>query len=252
MIASPLYGSPPWHLAGRAFSILCRLDDPDEAGRHVPDVLSVDRDPLVKIRFWDLIHDSGFGEDGRSDAPPLTIVREAVLAFPVRYGLIEGDFPAYMYADDPIYSAFGRETMGWPLRDGNVGFDTMWPGAPLVEGTMLSAGLARRGRPLMNVSLTLTGRVTDDGEVTPPPRWFAVRRIPDLASPTDSIRELALTGPSRFRRGPVHEARGAIDVVESAANELGWFRPRVILGAELWSDVYLTIGYGHSLADLRG
>jgi hypothetical protein len=247
----PLYGSPPWHLAGRAISILCRLDDPDEARKHVPGVLEMEADPIVRVRFWDLIHDSGFADVRPTDDPAMTAVREAVVAFPVRYQGIEGDHPAYMYADDPIYSAFGRETMGWPLRDAQVHVAGPSPGAGLGLGTVLRASLERHGRRLMQVAITLREDGRDEGDVATPPRWYAIRTIPGLEGPAESIRELALTGPSRFRRGRVHSADAVVEVDPGVHNELGWFRPREIAGAELWSAVDLTIGYGRSLADLR-
>lgn len=247
----PVYGPPPWHLAGRAFSVLCRLEDPDEARRHVPAVLDMDPDPIVRIRFWDLIHDAGLGDRLPIDDPAMASVREGVVAFPVRFEGMEGDHPAYMYADDPTYTAFGRETMGWPLRDGRVHLTRAWEDPGLVEGARFSAVLERHGRFLMRVTLTLTGQRYDEGDVAAPPRWFAIRTIPGLAGPADSIHELAVTGPSRFRRGRIHAADAEVEVAEGQGNELGWLRPREIVASELWSAVDLTIGYGRSLVDLR-
>lgn len=247
----PVYGPPPWHLAGRALSVLCRLEDPDEALRQVPEVLDMDPDPIVRIRFWDLIHDAGFGDRLPVDDPAMAAVREGVVAFPVSFDGVDGDHPAYMYADDPTYTAFGRETMGWALRDGRIHITRPWPLSGLARGATLSAVLERHGRLFMRVMLTLTGDVFDEDDVETPPRWFSIRIIPGLEGPGDAIRELALTGPSRFRRGRVHAASAQVEISKDPRNELGWLQPREIVSAELWSGVDLTIGYGRSLADLR-
>ena len=102
----------------------------------------------------------------------------------------------------------------------------------------------------MRATLTLTGEVVDDpGDSLP--RWFAFKTIPDVESPRDAIHQLALTGPSAFRRGPSYAATAEIEVSQQANDELGWLTPRKILGAELWSEVDLTLGYGRVLSDLR-
>jgi len=103
----------------------------------------------------------------------------------------------------------------------------------------------------MRVTLRLTGVAFDETDVDKPPRWFAIRTIPGLDRPEDSIRELALTGPSRFRRGRVYAATAEVEMAQGPRNELAWLRPREIVSAELWSAVDLTIGYGRLLADLR-
>lgn len=245
----PFYGPPPWHLIGRAMSVLCRLENPADARAHVATPLGVAADPIVRIRFWDLIHDSGFASSGLVGATPMTQVREGVVAFPVSYRGAEGDYPAHMYADDPIYTAFGRETMGWPLRDGIVRFSRTWLRREAASGTRLTAVLERHGQILVRVDLTLTGDMRDESEDIEPPRWFVVRRIPGLDGPSDSIRELAVTGPSRFRFGRIHSAKAEIEV--NPYGELGWLRPREIVSSELWSGVDVTIGYGSHLLDLR-
>lgn len=248
---NPVYGPPPWRLAGRAFSVLCRLQDAAEARRHVPEVLEMGHDPIIRIRFWDLIHDAGLGDRHPVDDPARATVREAVVAFPARFGDIDGDHPAYMYADDPTYREFGRETMGWPLRDGQVHLSQAWPDCGLASGVALTAVLERNGRLLLRVTLELTGASHDEDDAARLPRWFALRAVPRIDGPGDAIRELVLTGPSRFRRGRVYTASAEVEVGQDVPNELGWLRPREIVAAELWSGVDLTIGYGRQLADLR-
>src|SRR5687768_10300236 len=58
------YAPPPWRMRGRTLALWYRLVEPDEARRHVPSVLEMDDDPVVRARFWDMEHDAvPFGPD---------------------------------------------------------------------------------------------------------------------------------------------------------------------------------------------
>lgn len=247
----PVYGPPPWRLGGRAFSVWCHLADPGAARAHVPDLFDMDDDPVVRLRFWDLVHDAGFGPALPGDEPAMASVREAVVAFPVRHGTVAADLPAFMYADDPIYTAFGREVMGWPLRDGQVHMTTPWAVEGLQAGTRLRGLLERHGHSLLDVDMTLTGVVREAGPSVPPPAWFAIKQIPDFDGVTPAIHQLALTGPSAFQRGWIHEATATIAVPSDAGSELSWLQPRDVVAAELWTEVDLHLGAGRPVEDLR-
>ena len=84
-------------MAGRTLALWYRLSDPAEARQHVPDFLELDDDPVVSVRFWDMIHDAGLGADVQGTNPELGEFREAVAVFPVRWysgsgEVLSGDF----------------------------------------------------------------------------------------------------------------------------------------------------------------
>ena len=83
--------------------------------------------------------------------------REAVVAFPVRYRDVAGDFPTYMYGDDFTYALFGREVMGWPVRDGTISVDDEPPGGP-GAGVRMSGQLDRDGHTVMRAEIDAHGR----------------------------------------------------------------------------------------------
>lgn len=248
------YAPPPWNMRGRTLALWYRLADPDEASRHVPGSLSLEPDPIVRARFWDMHHDAVPGIDGGE--PRWTPFREAVVAFPVRYGDVEGDYPTYMYADEAAYTAFGREVMGWPVRDGSIDVEDEdegeneheGEGGP-VAGRRVSARLVRGGVAIMRASLELTGRrvEVDDSE---PPRWLSHKCIPHVSHPGAALSQLVVTGPERIHHRIVWEARAELSFAESPTDELHFLAPREIVSAQLWTDVRLTVGWGRVLCDL--
>jgi acetoacetate decarboxylase len=239
------YRPPPWNMRGRTLALWYRLADPGEARRHVPAALQLPDDPIVRARFWDMAHDAG-GPLASDGAPVWTPFREAVVAFPVEHGLVIGDYPTYMYADEFAYTAFGREVMGWPVRDGSITFDAA-AGTP-AAGTVITAQLSRHDRLLMQIELTLTGELLPGDNR--PPRWLASKVIPDVAHPRAAVAQLVATGPERIHHRDVWDATGTLVFGESDTDELHYLVPREIVAAQYWANVELTIGWGEVLAEL--
>ncbi len=242
---SEAYGPPPWRLAGRALALWFRLADPAEARRHVPALLEMTEDPIVRARFWDLAHDAGAGDPA---AAPIRVA-EAVVAIPVAYGGVSGDYMAHMYADDPVYTAFGREVMGWPLKHGRVVVGPAGPGPGLHDGVTVSAHLERDGLTIMTASLTLTEPLLEEEHSTELPRWLTMKLVPRAEASGDALRQLLQTGPERVDWGPIWRAAGGLRFADGPNDELGAFAPREIVAAQYWSAVDLSIGYGRILLD---
>lgn len=240
------YGPPPWRMRGRTIALQYLLADPAEARRHVPRHLSMDPDPVVRVRFWELEHDA-IGPLGR-DRTLWVSFREAVVAFPVRLDDVSGDYPVYMYADDFVYTSMGREVMGWPVRDGVISVDVE-PDAGLSAGVGMAARLVRGGRELMHVELELGDgrRVLRDEE---PPRWLTCKVVPDATGPRAAIAQLLATGPEAIHERTVWDATASLRFGEGTGDELHHLAPREILHAEYWSGVDLTIGWGTVLSEL--
>ncbi|MBX3031977.1 MAG: acetoacetate decarboxylase family protein [Chloroflexi bacterium] len=240
------YGPPPWRMRGRALAVQYRLADPDEARRHVPPGALAEDDPTVRARFWDLEHDAIGHLEGAET--PWVSFREAVIAFPVSMHGVTGDYPTYMYADDFVYTAMGREVMGWPVRDGVISVDPE-PATGLAAGTRMGARLARGGRELMRMDLELTGGHADPDDQVPP-RWLACKVVPDVTGPTAAIAQVVATGPETIHHRRVWDARVTITVGEGPGDETHFLAPREIVRAEYWSELDLTIGWGTVLQDL--
>ena len=222
-----------------------RLADPAEARRHVPALLEMTDDPIVRARFWDLAHDSGATDPA---AAPIRVA-EAVVAFPVGYGGVSGDYTAHMYADDPVYTAFGREVMGWPLKHGRVVVGPPGPGPGLKGGVTISAHLERDGLMIMRASLKLTEPLLEVEHSIELPRWLTMKLVPRAEGSGDALRQLLQTGPDRVDWGPIWRAEGELRFADGPNDELGAFAPREIVAAQYWSAVDLSIGYGRILLD---
>jgi acetoacetate decarboxylase len=244
------YGPPPWNMRGRTLALWFRLVDPDEARRHVPSLLRMDPDPVLRARFWDMAHDAvpAYAPGATAPATAWTPFREAVVAFPVWHDGVEADYPTYMYADEFAYTAFGREVMGWPVRDGRIEVDPEPAGGP-AAGFHVAGRLERGGRTVMQARLTLTGtrHASDDTNV---PRWLASKVIADVGTPRAAVAQLVATGPERIHHRDIWEATGALSFGEGATDELHCLAPREIVAAQYWANVDLTIGWGTVLQEL--
>lgn len=211
----------------------------------------MDADPIVRARFWDLVHDAGSGADLRAAPSTATApirVAEAVVAFPVAFGSVGGDYTAHMYADDPVYTAFGREVMGWPLKAGDVTLSPV-PEGDLRAGIRLTGRLERDGDALMEAALTLDEPLPDAERPTDLPRWLSWKVVPRVDRPGDALRQLVQTGPVRIDRGPIWRAQGELSFGNGPSDELEFLRPREVVAAQYWSHVDLSVGYGHVLAE---
>lgn len=246
---SQAYGPPPWHLAGRAIALWFRLADPAEARRHVPALVGMADDPIVRARFWDLAHDSGLPERVTAGEPLPTRVAEAVVAFPVTYGGVSGDFTAHMYADDPVYTAFGREVMGWPLTHGRIVVGQPATEAGLATGARISAQLERDGHVLMSAALELTELLPEAERPSGLPRWLTMKLVPRAERGGDVVHQLLQTGPERLEWGPIWRAQGDLRFPDAPIDELGNLAPREIVAVQYWSAVDLSVGYGRVLMD---
>jgi acetoacetate decarboxylase len=243
---SAAYAPPPWKMRGRTLALWYRLADPEEARRHVPAAVEMEDDPVVRARFWDMEHDALIvGAEGER---PWRRFREAVVAFPVRYGEVSGDFPTYMYADDVTYVLFGREVMGWPVRDGVISVDAEPDGGP-AAGVRLAGRLERDGQTVMSAEITLTGEEVAVDDSTPP-RWLAAKVITDVAGPRAAVAQLVATGPERIHERRIWAADARLSFGEAPGDELHYLEAREIVMAQYWSGIRLTIGWGEALAEL--
>ena len=236
---------PPWHMRGRTLATWFRLKDPDEARRHVPTMLEMDDDPVVRARFWDMTYDAVPGADPGSRGSRRFV--EAVIAFPVSYGEHVGDYPAYMFADDWVYITAGREVQGWNVRGGDVDYDE--EPDDLVAGTVMSAELRSDGYPIMNSRLELTGErlETDDSF---PPVWLTTKIVTAATGPSAQIGQLLATGPQRIDGRTAWQAKAELSFGESPLNELQYLAPREIVDAQYWSGVDITVGWGKVIEEL--
>lgn len=207
--------------------------------------MHMDDDPIVRARIWDMEHDGLTPPNGPER---WTRFREAVVAFPVSYEGIEGDYPTYMYADEFSYTTMGREVMGWPIRDAEVHVDPE-PTQGLTAGTVINGRCRRGGDEIMHMELVLDGRhevISDDD----PGRWITTKVIPDVASPTAALAQLVWSGPQRIERRALWSGTGTLVLPPTRAEELHHLAPREIILAEYWADQIMTVGGGGVLKEL--
>lgn len=243
---SVAYLPPPWRMRGRTLALWFRLEDPDEARRHVPTLLEMDDDPVVRGRFWDMTYDAVPGSEPGSRGARRFL--EAVVAFPVRYGQVSGDYPSYMYADDWVYIAAGREIQGWNVRGGDVQMTPEPEGGP-AAGSTFRGTLERDNHLIMQATLELSGPSHEDDQSVPP-RWLTTKIVTDATGPRAQIGQLLSTGPERIDRRRIWQAHAELRFFPGPTDELHYLAPREIVEAQYWSDVDITVGWGEVLEEL--
>jgi acetoacetate decarboxylase len=242
------YGPLPWSMSGSSLTVFFKLESPEEARRRVPPMCDMDPDPIVRARFWELDYEPGLIADENQQASERPHFREAVIAFPVSFGDISGDYTAHMYADDPTYIAFGREVMGWPLMTGEIEIHP--PEArPPGSTTSLAATLMRGRQQLLRADVTLRHEAAP--VTSPLPRWLTWKLIPDVDGRRAAISQLVETGPSFVDWGPSWSGEGRLEFGDDRRNPLGSLSPREFHGARYWPNVKLSLGEGRVLADMR-
>ena len=240
------YGPPPWHMYGRVFTLWYRLENPDEARRLIAPPMEVPPDPLCRVRFYDITHDAGKGDDLVVENPEQAHFHEAVIAIEVGYQDLHGDYSLYMYADEPTYIAWGREVYGWPLKMGKISMTRLWHDAQ--TGDRLTGTLERFGRRLMTAHIELEESLLPDSFTSPlPARWFGYKIIPSIeeGQPPDA-NQLVVSGPTSAEIGRVWRASGTFTL----GDELNNLRPREIVSVDYVEGADLRVGYGRILKNL--
>lgn len=250
VIADLPYGLPPWHMAGRAFAVWLRLKNPNALRPHLPAIVEIPDDPVVRLRLWDLAHDAGYGQTATMTHPEMTSFKEVAFAVPVSYGGLSGDFTKYIYADDPTYTAFGREVIGWPVRPGKIMMGQPWPGTPLAEQLQFTGYLVRNGSRLVSVTLTLSRPLPRSEYPTALPVWLSAKSIPDVDGNSLVVSQLVRSGPSAIRWGEIWEATATVALETTSTDDLSFLEPFTVVGAQYWANLDLTISAGKVLAEI--
>jgi acetoacetate decarboxylase len=250
VLADLPYGMPPWHMAGRAIAIWLRLAQPEALRKRLPAILSVPEDPVIRLRLWDLAHDAGYGRTATMNDPEMTSFRELAFAVPVSYASLDGDFIKFIYADDPTYTAFGREVMGWPVRYGKIMIGKPLPRAPLTANQRFVGYLERNGARLVSVAATLLTPLDRSRYPLGLPVWLSAKSIPDATGTFPVVSQLVRSGPSEMNWGEIWDATATVKVESAARDDLSFLEPSEVIAAQYWSDLDLTIAEGEVLAEI--
>ena len=189
--------------------------------------LEVPDNPLCRARFYELNMDGGYGDDLAVSNPPQSRFFEAVIAIECSYGGVQGDCSVHMYSDNATYIAWGREVIGWPLKEGNIDITSPWKPHQLEAGVEIAGNLERFGGRLMSAKITL--KEPRPSQAVPLPNWFSHKLIPGVDGSEPDVNQLILAGPSRMDIGPVWEATGSLEPFQGPADELQFLRPGAIV-----------------------
>ena len=243
------YGSAPWHLSGRVFTVWYHLAEPEEARRHIAPPLEVPENPLCRARFYELNMDAGHGDSLVVTNPEQSQFFEAVIAIECHYQGIQGDYSVHMYSDNATYIAWSREVIGWPLKAGKVSITKPWKSHQLESGVEIKGSLERFGNNIMSAQVTLTEPKSSQSIELP--NWFTYKIIPSIEQNKLDVHQLIMAGPSRIEAEIVWNATGTLDLPDSTHDELHHLRPGNIVAADYVPFIDLTVGYGKVLERMQ-
>lgn len=210
-----LYGSPPWHFAGRSITVLARCDAAGVAAL-TPAPLRPWGEPIVRFSVHDLVCDLGRGWDWAQAHPAEACFREAVVGIAVEHGGRIGFWDPFLWTDSDAELAVGREFYGWPQRLGRIDLTPPHPIRGWREGDLAAGRVSRLGVPVF--ALTVTLERAGPPEVPQPAfeGFFLERIVPD---PVDAsrLREVFF---ARMQDVTLHDVRSGPATLALHAAEL--------------------------------
>jgi acetoacetate decarboxylase len=218
--------------------------------RHVPAPLTVPPDALCRVRFYQLLHNAGLDDTLSAQDAGRGHFHEAVLAVPVAYDGEAGDYSVHLYSEDTDYICWGREVLGWPVKNGAITISQPWPSRPLETGTQIQATLERHGRRLITASLILTEPVPLTEYPTKAGPTYTIKVIPSAEEGRPALRQLVEIRPRMPAFSGVWRAEATLTLGEGPSDELHHFAPFEIVRADYCPSIDLTMPYGRILADL--
>ncbi len=242
---APLFDKPPKHFGGKIFSVVFRPDRQALADL-VPDPLQLPDDPVCIVRINELLNDQGHGDDYVNRHPEASQYNEAVVAMPLVYKGVVGNYDPYIWVDNYACAAGGREIYGLPKKIGKIFLSRSFPRDPIRIGSHITGTLEANSSRLMTAHLDIT-RKASPSELPKVECFYCLRLIP---SPEEGCPPQYEILRFKLQNYTVHEIWGGnatLDFGSSEFDELDILKPKEILGGFLslvdWDLPYAEIIY---------
>lgn len=238
--AASLIEDLPHHISADALQAVFRVSE-DVARRYLPEGLEPSDPPLAYAYVADMLKVSGSKPDQHMVEPERTQYGEGIVGLYCRHEQDDGRFSAFIWVDRDWSMAFGH-FMGLPKKLGTIHktrVDDVNPAMESVgEGTTLRGQVDRLGTRVLDVAVTLTERLPDDGIPAYGHRVFMHRVLPSPSPDVPTTRQLFTlklggaktvdcwrgTGEVRLADGSNEEleALAPLEIVDAFAFRRGW------------------------------
>ena len=225
---APLFEGPPKHFGGRIMSVVFK---PDKKALEelVPEPLALPPDPVCIVRINDLLNDQGQGDDFVAKYPEAAQYMEAVVAVPLVYKGVVGNYDPYLLVDNHACAAGGREIYGLPKKMGKIYLTKHFPNSPIGPGSLLTGTLETHSTRLITASVKIT-RKANPSELPKVECFYCLRLIPSPEKGGKPIYEILKFVLQNYT---VHEFWGGeaeLSFGSSPFDELDVLKPKEILG----------------------
>jgi hypothetical protein len=216
----PLWADPPWLLSGTCVTAWFESD-----AQAANDLMSPSFEVLMgsvgvptRFRFYDIEFQPRDGSDEYRTRMSGRF-REAVIAFKGSIAGHTGEYSAYMWSDDEVYTAWGREVFGWPLVRGRIDLD-----GPVWRGQEGGTSVSTLHGPSFAFSVTVAEGTGEETSIGPGADWLTPRRVifPDGS---DERRDLNIVRPTVVAAGTLQRRGGSVEVDCPADSWLDGLRP---------------------------
>jgi len=215
---------PPWRITGRTLTAWFPVPDSVLEGSLPWYLRPVPGEPLARLRFYDARFQTRSERIQHPLVSPAGAFREAVVAFPVEAGGLEGDATMFMWADDDAYRSWGREVFGWPVLPGTVELQgTLWD-TPIEALARGSARLTAPAGTAVIRDVTIHDRI--EPTTTTGGWWLTPRRIHEHVGGVVDREEVVAARPRVIQTGVSCRATGAVEFDFAEGHPLHGLRVR--------------------------
>jgi hypothetical protein len=144
----------------------------------------------TRLRFYDIAFEPRDGSPEEKTRNSGTF-REAVIAFKGNISGVDGEFSAWMWADDDTYIAWGREIFGWPLVRGQIDIN----GAIFNSSSSGQTACSLVTKDF-SLHLSIDDEPVEDLSFGPASNWLTPRRILFPDGQETERRDLNIVRPS--------------------------------------------------------
>jgi len=225
---APLFEGPPKHFGGRIMSVVFRPQR-EALAALVPEPLELPKDPVCVVRINELLNDQGRGDDFVARYPEAAQYMEAVVAVPLVYKGIVGNYDPYLWVDNHACAAGGREIYGLPKKMGKIYLTKHFPKSPIGPGSLLTGTLETNSSRLISASVQLR-RKADPSKMPRVECFYCLRLIPSPEKDGKPIYEILKFVLQNYTVHEIWAGDASLSFGASDFDELEVLEPKEIIG----------------------
>jgi hypothetical protein len=228
-----LVENPPHHISADAIQVNFRVD-PKIVNPYLPEGLSLTDDCIGYVYVADMVKVSASHPGQEFDEPQRTQYNEGLVGFYVKYDNVPGRFSAFIWVSEEWSLVFGHY-MGFAKKQAEVFKTKLQPANPglpkLGVGTRLRGQVDRFGTRIVDMGITLTEKLPDDGIPSYGHRIYTYRYLPSPSPDVPDSQQLFGLNLGNATTINVWKGEGFVNFQDGSNEELEAFQPTEIVSA---------------------